>query len=97
MLGLAAGWDRLERFLDVAFGSVTVACVIGVATFAFRCRATNPRRNLRDGGGLPADRNDVRRALYYLLLIWNPDALKLLAPVATLDPTNCAASSFYSA
>ena len=86
VLGLAAGWDRLERFLDVAFMiPVTLACVIGVATFAFRAA-----RPTVDGifamvvaylliGMTFAE-------LYYLLLIWNPDALKLLAPVATLDP-----------
>ena len=86
VLGLAAGWDRLERILDVAFMiPVTLACVIGVALFAFRAE-----RPTVDGifamvvaylliGMTFAE-------LYYLLLVWNPDALKLLAPVATLDP-----------
>ena len=86
VLGLASGWDRIEQALDVGFMiPVTLACVIGVATFAFRAA-----RPTVDGifamvvaylliGMTFAE-------LYYLLLIWNPDAIKLLAPVATLDP-----------
>jgi len=86
VLGLAAGWDRVEQALDVGFMiPVTMACVIGVASFAFRAE-----RPTVDGifamvvaylliGMTFAE-------LYYLVLIWHPDAIKLLAPVATLDP-----------
>ena len=86
VLGLASGWDRIERALDVGFMiPVTLACVIGVATFAFRSE-----RPTVDGifamvvaylliGMTFAE-------LYYLALIWNPDALKLLAPIDTLLP-----------
>ena len=86
MLGLARGWIRIENTLDVAFMiPVTLACVIGVATFAFKAH----RPTIDGVFAMVVAYLLIAMTfaeLYYLALIWNPDALKLLAPIDTLLP-----------
>ena len=86
VLGVAHTWVKVERTLDVAFLiPVTLACVVGVASFAFRAE-----RPTIDGiFAMVVAYLLVGMAfaeLYYVALIWNPDAIKLLAPVASLEP-----------
>jgi hypothetical protein len=64
---------------------VTVACVVGVASFAFRAdRPTIDGIFAMVVAYLLIGMTFAQ--LYYLVLIWNPDAIKLLAPATSLDP-----------
>ncbi|MFO1407742.1 MAG: potassium channel family protein [Steroidobacteraceae bacterium] len=86
VLGVASGWRRVENTLDVAFMiPVTLACVVGVATFAFRAH----RPTLDGVFAMVVAYLLIAMTfaeLYYLVLIWNPDAIKLLAPTETMPP-----------
>ena len=84
--GFANRWELIERTLDVAFIiPVTLACIVGVAVFAFRAE-----RPTIDGvfAMLVAYLliAVVFAELYYVLLVWQPDALKLLEPVQNMTP-----------
>ncbi|MFO1394154.1 MAG: potassium channel family protein [Steroidobacteraceae bacterium] len=86
VLGVAHSWINIERTLDVAFLiPVTLACVIGVATFAFKA----DRPTIDGVFAMVVAYLLIAMTfaeLYYLTLIWHPDAIKLLAPVETLQP-----------
>jgi len=76
----------IERTIDVALiAPVTIACIVGVLTFAFRAE-----RPTVDGIFamvvvylLIAM---VFTELYYMLLIWNDQALHLLKPIEQMTP-----------
>lgn len=79
-------WRQLERTIDIALiAPVTVACIIGVLTFVFRAE-----RPSLDGVFAMVVAYlliaMVFAELYYLLLIWNSDALHLLKPLQEMTP-----------
>lgn len=86
LLGLAQDWQELERTLDVGFMiPVTIACAIGVASFAFRAA-----RPTIDGVFAMVVTylmiGMTFAQIYYLLLIWHPESIKLLEPTSLLEP-----------
>jgi hypothetical protein len=79
-------WRQLERTIDVALvAPVTVACIVGVLDFVFRAE-----RPTVDGVFAMVVAYlliaMVFAEFYYLLLVWNPDALHLLVPAAQMSP-----------
>lgn len=84
--GLTQGWAGLEQTLDVSCTiPVTAACAVGVLAFAFRAE-----RPTMDGIFATVVAYlliaMVFAELYYLLLIWNPDALHLTVPLVQQTP-----------
>ena len=85
MLDLWPQWARLERTFDIILiAPVAVACAVGVLAFSFRAE-----RPTVDGVFamvvvylLIAV---VFAELYYLLLVWNPEALHLLKPIGEMS------------
>jgi hypothetical protein len=79
-------WRQFERTIDVALiAPVTVACIVGVLDFVFR-----GERPTVDGVFAMVVAYlliaMVFAELYYLLLVWNPDALQLLEPAGSMSP-----------
>ncbi len=86
LLGIASNWSNLERMLDVAFMiPVTLACVVGVATFAFRAH----RPTLDGVFAMVVAYLLIAMTfaeLYYITLIWHPDSIKLLSAEVLNQP-----------
>lgn len=86
ILEVTPQWIQMERTLDIAFiAPVTVACIVGVVAFVFRAE-----RPTVDGIFamvvvylLIAV---VFAELYYLLLVWDHEALHLTQPIMELTP-----------
>ena len=86
ILEVTPQWRQLERTIDVALiAPVTLACIVGVLDFVFR-----GERPTVDGVFAMVVAYlliaIVFAELYYLLLVWNPDALHLLQPAASMSP-----------
>ena len=88
-------WRQLERTVDVALiAPVTIACIVGVLDFVFRAE-----RPTVDGIFamvvvylLIAI---VFAELYYLLIVWNHESLRLLQPVAEMQPRELRSELMY--
>lgn len=86
LLGIASNWSNLERMLDVAFMiPVTLACVVGVATFAFKAH----RPTIDGVFAMVVAYLLIAMTfaeLYYITLIWHPDSIKLLSQGVLNEP-----------
>ncbi len=95
VFGITQRWAQIDRTVDIALVvPVSIACAVGVLAFAFRSE-----RPTLDGVFamvvvyfLIAM---VFAELYYLALIWNPDALHLLKPMAELSPRELRSQLLY--
>lgn len=88
-------WRQLERTIDIAFvAPVTIVCIIGVLDFVFR--AERPTLD-----GIFAMMvvylliAIVFAEFYYLLIVWNHEALHLLQPVEEMKPRELRAELIY--
>jgi hypothetical protein len=84
--GALRQWNQVDRLVELGLTvPVTVACVVGVLTFAFRAE-----RPTVDGIFAMVVAyfllSMAFTELYYMAIVWNPDALHLLKPVAELTP-----------
>ncbi|NJD30444.1 MAG: hypothetical protein FIB04_00965 [Gammaproteobacteria bacterium] len=95
VFGITQRWVQIDRTVDIALVvPVSIACAVGVLAFAFRSR-----RPTLDGVFamvvvyfLIAM---IFAELYYLALVWNPDALHLLKPTAELSPRELRSQLLY--
>lgn len=83
---LTPEWLRIEKTVDVVLSApVVAACTVGVLGFAFRAE-----RPTVDGIFATVVAYFliamVFAELYYLLLLWDPEALRLHAPSETMTP-----------
>jgi hypothetical protein len=95
ILALTQQWDRIDRSLDVILTvPVTVACAFGVLTFAFRSE-----RPTADGVFATVVVYFLIAMLfgqlYYLALVWDPQALHLLKPVEEITPRELRSELMY--
>lgn len=95
ILDVTPQWRQLERTIDIAFvAPVTIVCIIGVLDFVFR--AERPTLD-----GIFAMMvvylliAIVFAEFYYLLIVWNHEALHLLQPVAEMKPRELRAELIY--
>lgn len=95
ILDVTPQWRQLERTIDIAFvAPVTIVCIIGVLDFVFR--AERPTLD-----GIFAMMvvylliAIVFAEFYYLLIVWNHEALHLLQPVEEMKPRELRAELIY--
>lgn len=95
ILDVTPQWRQLERTIDIAFvAPVTIFCIIGVLDFVFR--AERPTLD-----GIFAMMvvylliAIVFAEFYYLLIVWNHEALHLLQPVEEMKPRELRAELIY--
>jgi uncharacterized membrane protein len=95
VLELAPALGRIEKTLDVGFiAPVTAACSVGVLAFAFRAE-----RPTMDGIFAMVVAYlliaMVFTELYYLSLVWDPQALHLLKPFEEMKPSELRGELLY--
>ena len=95
VLDLAPALGRIEKTLDVGFiAPVTAACSVGVLAFAFRAE-----RPTMDGVFAMVVAYlliaMLFTELYYLTLVWDPQAMHLLKPFEEMKPSELRGELLY--
>ena len=95
VLDLAPALGRIEKTLDVGFiAPVTAACSVGVLAFAFRAE-----RPTMDGVFAMVVAYlliaMLFTELYYLALVWDPQAMHLLKPFEEMKPSELRGELLY--
>ncbi len=95
VLELTPALGRIEKTLDVGFvAPVTAACIVGVLAFAFRAE-----RPTMDGIFAMVVAYlliaMLFTELYYLVLVWDPQAMHLLKPLEEMKPSELRGELLY--